>query len=76
MHPVFTCNLVRQGDANEFKRFSLSFMVPLPWDNAQDEQNMLTKLRTGEVCVTKALEEICFGDVERIDFVSWHSRMC
>lgn len=45
---------VLQADTNAFKRFSLSFLVPMPWSNAQDEDNMLAKLRSGEVSAAHA----------------------
>ncbi|GFH09629.1 uncharacterized protein HaLaN_04807 [Haematococcus lacustris] len=38
-----------EADVDNFKRFNLDFAVPLPWNDAQDEVNMIAQLRSGIV---------------------------
>lgn len=38
-----------EPDVNAFKRFNLNYMVPLPWNSAEDEANMLRMLRSAEI---------------------------
>ncbi|KAJ9519394.1 hypothetical protein QJQ45_023030, partial [Haematococcus lacustris] len=38
-----------EADLTAFKRFNLAFLVPLPWNNAEDEEVMKEALRSGQV---------------------------
>ncbi|KAJ9519054.1 hypothetical protein QJQ45_003534 [Haematococcus lacustris] len=38
-----------EADLTAFKRFNLAFLVPLPWNNAEDEEVMKESLRSGKV---------------------------